>query len=235
MGERHVVAMGGGGFSTESDNTRLDDFILDLTGASKPRVCFLPTPAGDDPGYARLFTETLGKRCSPSVAQLFNPSDPPVAEVVANADALYVSGGNTVNALAVWRAQGFDRVLRDAWERGVVLCGLSAGSICWFESGVTDSLVLGGGLDAFTAGLGLLPGSHCPHYDTEELRRPTYHRLIGAGALPAGYAADECAALHFVGTELREVVASRPGPAAYRVELAGSIATEERIPTRVLG
>lgn len=228
------MAMGGGGFSMEPDNPRVDDFILDLTGAANPRVCFVPTPAGDDPGYVKLFMETLGARCTPSVARLFFPSDEPIEEVVAAADVLYVSGGNTVSALAVWRAQGFDRLLRAAWERGAVLCGLSAGSICWFDSGVTDSNVLEPGLGAFSDGLGLLPGSNCPHYDTEEARRPTYHRLIGSGALGDGYAIDDGAALHFIGTTLAAVVASKPGPGAYRVERGRAGAREERLPVRVL-
>ncbi len=231
--DRHIVAMGGGGFSMEPDNPRLDDFILGLTGVARPRVCFVPTPSGDDAGYVRLFTETLGRRCEPSVAPLFVPSDPPVGEIAAAADVIYVAGGNTVNTLAIWRAQGFDRCLREAWERGAVLCGLSAGAICWFASGVTDGHVLEPGLSAFTGGLGLLAGSLCPHYDSEPGRRPTYHALVAGGALSGGYGVDDGAALHFVGTDLAEVVASRPGPAAYRVDAAGGVPREERITPRV--
>jgi dipeptidase E len=130
-------------------------------------------------------------------------------------DTVYVSGGNTANALAIWRAHGFDRVLRDAWERGLLLCGWSVGMICWFEAGVTDSF--GPQLEGMRDGLGFLPGSACPLYDGEERRRPVYHQLVANG-FPPGYAADDGVGLQFVGTELREVVSSRPEARAYRVE-----------------
>lgn len=134
--------------------------------------------------------------------------------------------------LAIWRVHGVDRALRAAWEAGVVLAGLSAGALCWFETGPTNSF--GPELNALGSGLGLLPGSHCPHYDGEERRRPTYRRLVAEGMAP-GYAADDGAALHFVGTELHEVVTSRPEAAAYRVERRAGVVVEERLPARYLG
>ena len=148
-------------------------------------------------------------------------------------DAVYVGGGNTANMLAIWRVHGLDRALRGAWEAGVVLAGLSAGSNCWFEAATTDSF---GPLAALKDGLGLVPGSHSPHYDGEPARRPTFQRLIGAGELPDGYAADDGAALVFHGTDLHEVVASRPAARGYRVVrgLAGE-AIETELPTRYLG
>jgi peptidase E len=147
-------------------------------------------------------------------------------------DAIYVSGGNTANMLAVWAVHGVDAALRGAWESGVVLGGPSAGGICWFEAGVTDSF--GPELAPLAGGLGFLPGSFCPHYDAEPARRPTYERLIGDG-LPPGYAADDAVGLHFVGGELAEVVTEREGATAYRVEpAAGGQVAELPLSARLL-
>lgn len=208
------MAMGGGGFMAERDS-RLDSFMLTLTDASRPRVCFVPTPSGDsDRGIAAFFEAFSARDCEPSCLRLFGTPERP-AEHLAAQDVIYVSGGSTANALAVWRVHGIDDALRDAWERGAVLGGVSAGANCWFEACVTDSF--GPSLEPLHDGLGLLPGSFCPHYDAEELRRPVYRALVDEG-FPAGYAADDHAALHFVGTELREVVGAHPNTAAYRVE-----------------
>jgi dipeptidase E len=148
-------------------------------------------------------------------------------ELALGADVILVSGGNTANMLAVWRVHGFDRVLREAWEAGVVLTGWSAGMICWFEAGITDSF--GPQLEGMRDGLGLLPGSACPHYDGEERRRPVYTRLV-AGGFPAGVALDDAAAARYAGTELVEVVSSQPGSGGYRVEPEG----ETPLPVRSL-
>ncbi|HEX4747856.1 MAG TPA: peptidase E [Gaiellaceae bacterium] len=209
-----IVAMGGGGFRSDRQSA-LDDFVVSLSAARRPRICLLPTPGGDSDGTIAAFFEAFAARdCEPSCVRLFAVPDRPV-ERIAEADVVYVSGGNTANALAVWRLHGIDAALREAWQRGAVLGGMSAGANCWFECCVTDSFAAG--LDPLHDGLGLLPGSFCPHYDGEELRRPVYRALVDAG-FPAGYAADDGAAFHFVGTELREVVASRPGARGYRVE-----------------
>ena len=141
-------------------------------------------------------------------------------------DAIFVSGGNTANLLAIWRAHGFDEIIREAWEQGIVLAGSSAGMICWFEAGVTDSF--GPQLEGMRDGLGFLPGSACPHYDGEEQRRPVYTRLVANG-FPAGMAADDTVGLHYVGTELREAVTVREGAHAYRVEPGNEIAIEPRL------
>ena len=130
-------------------------------------------------------------------------------------DVLVVSGGNTANLLAIWRVHGFDRIVREAWEAGVVLTGGSAGMICWYEACVTDSF--GPQLEGLRDGLGFLGGSACPHYDGEERRRPRYRELVDGG-FPAGIAADDGVALRYEGPELAEVVACRPGAQAYRVE-----------------
>jgi peptidase E len=150
------------------------------------------------------------------------------AERVAEADIVLVSGGNTANALALWRLHGVDRALREAWERGAVLGGPSAGANCWFEASVTDSF--GAGLAGMRDGLGLLAGSFCPHYDGEELRRPVYERLVREEGFPPGIACDDHAAAVFRGTALEEVVAVREGAGAYRVGPDGG----EQLPARLL-
>jgi peptidase E len=222
----HIVAMGGGGFMVDRASP-LDDFMLSLSSAPRPRVCFVPTPTGDsDRGVAAFFEAFAARDCEPSCLRLFGVPHDPVGHL-ASQDVIVVSGGNTANALAIWRLHGVDVALAEAWERGAVLGGVSAGANCWFESCVTDSF--GAALDGLRDGLGLLPGSFCPHYDGEERRRPVYTGLVSDG-FPAGYAADDGAALHFVGTELREVVASHAGPSGYRVE----IGTETPIEPRVL-
>jgi peptidase E len=209
--------MGGGGFMAEPESP-LDELLLSLSPALRPRICFVPTPSGDsDRGIAAFFEAFSRRDCEPSCLRLFGAPEQPV-EHLADQDVIYVSGGNTANALALWRLHGVDRALRDAWNRGAVLGGVSAGANCWFEACVTDSFGLD--LGPLDDGLGFVPGSFCPHYDGEELRRPVYRKLVDSG-FAAGYAADDGAALHFVVTELREVVASRPGARGYRVE-AGS-------------
>ena len=150
-------------------------------------------------------------------------------------DVIYVGGGNTANLLAVWRAHGLDRILRRAWQEGVVLCGLSAGMNCWFNESVTDSFGVSQ-LAPLRDGLGLLPGSCCPHYDGEEQRRPMFQRFVASGELVDGWAADDGAALVFQGESLSEIVTSRSGSAAYRVERSGeSGAIERRVEARFLG
>jgi peptidase E len=144
---------------------------------------------------------------------------------------IYVGGGDTANLLVLWRRHGLDVLLRRAWSDGAVLAGVSAGMLCWFTGGVTDSF---GGLEPLDEGLGLIDATACPHYDGEPDRRPTYHRAI-AGGMQAGYAADDGAALHFCGPNLVDVVSSRPRAGAYRVELIGENVTEARLPVRFLG
>jgi dipeptidase E len=238
--ESHIVAMGGGGFSMEPDNPLLDDFVLGLVRRSPPRVCFVPTASADSAEYLVKFYRAFAARgCIPTDVTFFDPPALPrrpasveaLAPFILEQDVIYVGGGNTANLLAVWRAQGFDRVLREAWERGVVLCGVSAGMNCWFEASLSDS---SGSLHALRDGLGLLAGSACPHYDSEAGRRPRFRELVAAD-LPDGYAADDGAAVHFAGERLVEAVSSRATARAYRVERAAAGVVETEISTRYLG
>ena len=231
MGERHIVAMGGGGFS--DDDPLLDDYVLDLTGKERPRVCFIPTASGDAASYVERFYAAFTRRsCEPTHLSLFQLPYPAIGDVLRSHDVIYVGGGSTANMLAIWRIHGLDETLRQAWERGVVLAGISAGGLCWFDAGVTDSL--SPELVPWRDGLGFLAGSFCPHYDGEAVRRPAYHRFVRDRRLPPGYAADDFVALHFEGTELAEAVTSREGADAYRVEANGEAVSETRIETRVL-
>jgi dipeptidase E len=225
-----IVALGGGGFSEDAEDQRLDDFILSLSSNPRPKVCLLPTASGDATGYIVNFYERLGRRCQPSHLRLQErPEDP--RGLLMDQDVIYVGGGSTPNMLAIWHVHGLDHVLHEAWEAGVILCGISAGSLCWFEAGVTDSL--GRTLQPFNDGLGLLPGSHCPHYDNEPERRPAYHRFVAQG-LPGGLGADSGVGLHFVGTELVKVVTTRTVASAYRVELLNGQVVETRLPAELL-
>jgi peptidase E len=216
MATRTIVAMGGGGFLMEPENPRLDDYILSLAGKREPRVLFVPTASGDaDARVFRFYQAFPTSRCVPSDLALFRRTVRDLRDFILSQDIVYVGGGNTANMLAVWRVHGVDKVLREAYERGVILAGLSAGALCWFECGVTDSFI---DLAAIQGCLGLLKGSNCPHYDGEAARQPTYRRLIQEG-LSAGYAADDGAALRFENEQVAEVVSSRPDARAYRVEV----------------
>jgi dipeptidase E len=238
-GLRTIVAMGGGGFQMEPDNRLLDDHVIAIarerSGGDRPRICLIPTASRDDPeliaDFERLFAPP---RAEPRVLRLFDREDEDLAAVVREQDAVYVTGGNTANLLALWRLHGLDRILRAAWDAGVVMAGMSAGAICWFESCTTDSF--GPTLRPLDGGLGILAGSLSPHYHGEAQRRPTYRRLVGDGTLPAGYAVDDGVALVFRELELVDVVATTPGAGAWRVAPDGAGGTTETaLPARVLG
>ncbi len=228
---RRIVALGGGGFSTGAD-PRLDDHLLALTGADRPRVLFVPTASGDSDAYVDRFLAAFPPaRADASVLRLFQRDVDDLRALVLAQDLVYVGGGSTANLLALWRLHGLDAALRDAHAAGVVLAGTSAGMNCWFAASVTDSWSTR--LDGLPDGLGLLPGSACPHYDGEERRRPVYRRLVAEG-FPAGYAADDDVALVFTDGALTEVVSARAGAGAYRVEQRDGEVHEERLPVRLL-
>ncbi len=228
--ERHIVALGGGGFV--EGNRLLQEYVLSITGHPDPRICCLPTAGGESDYYlVRFYEACAGLRCRPSHLSLFRRLVADVREFLLAAQVIWVGGGNTSNMLAVWRVHGLEAVLKEAWSAGVVLAGVSAGAICWFEAGLTDSF--GPELVPLHDGLGLLRGSFCPHYDSEARRRPAFHRFVREG-LPAGIAADEGVALHFVGTELSEVVSDRPQARAYRVELSLGDVVERPLDARLL-
>jgi dipeptidase E len=227
---KQIVAMGGGGFMMEPENPLLDDFVLGAARGAQSRVCLLPTASGDADRVIVQFYTVLGPRCVATHLPLFNRRHADPAAFLLEQDVVYVTGGNTANMLAVWRVHGIDVALRRAYEAGVVLCGLSAGALCWFESGTTDSF---SGLAPFRDGLGFLPGSISPHYDGEARRRPLYQRFVADGGEP-GFGIDDGAAMHFVDGALREVVSSRPQARAYRVA-RGQDLEELALPTRFLG
>ncbi|HEX2413291.1 MAG TPA: peptidase E [Solirubrobacteraceae bacterium] len=220
--------MGGGGFTAGAADPALDDLVLRLTGVARPRVCLLPTAGGDSEAQIRRFYETYQDRlCEPTHISLFRLGRRPVPlrEHLLAQDAIYVGGGSMVNLLAIWRAQGLDAILRDAWRVGVVLAGLSAGSMCWFACGVTTS----SGQPAPAPGLGFLPGSNSVHHDSEPARRPVFLEAVRDGKIPPGWAVDDGAALRFHGTALAEVVSSRPHARAYAVDTEGERPLEPRV------
>jgi peptidase E len=211
------------------------DYALRLTGRPDPRICMLNTAGGDDPRWAlQMYDRFAGSpaRVSP-LGVLPRPHLADPEDLLLSQDVIFVGGGSVANMLAVWRVHGLDAIMRKAWQAGIVLTGSSAGGICWFEGGTTDSF--GRELRAFTDGLGLLAGSYCPHYDSEPRRRPLYHRLIADGTLPSGIACDDGAAAHFTDGTLTELIADRPGASAYLVEGPAPGITETRLDTRFLG
>ncbi len=181
-----------------------------------------------------MYSWLSGAAARASHLQLFpmpNVADP--EDLLLGQDVIFVGGGSVANMVAVWRVHGLDRVMRAAWERGIVLAGVSAGALCWFEGGTTDSF--GPELRPFTAGLAMLAGSYCPHYSSEPRRRPLYQSLVADGSLPPGIACDDGTAGHFADDTLAEIVADRPGQCGYRVAQDGAGgATERALPTRLL-
>jgi peptidase E len=206
---------------------------LELTGATRPRVCLVMTASGDSSEYLTMTYSALSASgCDVDHLALFPQPNRSPKDVLATADVVWVGGGSVANLLALWRLHGVDEAMSDAWERGAVLGGVSAGSICWHVGGPTDSF--GTELRPVGNALGFLPYGNGVHYDSEEQRRPLLHRLVGQGTLPLSYATDDGVGILYEGTEPVEVVADvaptdDTGPAAYRVEAVGGEAVETRL------
>jgi dipeptidase E len=214
---RRIVAMGGGGFSSPQGDPALDRYVLEVSEADSPRVCLLPTASGDPQSQIERFYRAYRELdCEPDHVSLFrlgtNPVD--VRTLLLAQDVIYVGGGSMLNLLAIWRAHGIDAILREAWERGVLLCGISAGSMCWFTAGVTKSR----GAPRPAPGLGFLPPSNSVHYHSEQDRRPCFQEAVRTEAVPPGYGVDDGVGLLFAGTELVEAVSARPDAGAWWVE-----------------
>jgi dipeptidase E len=221
----------------ERDSSLLDDYVLSLTDAARPRVCFLPTASGDADHYVVRFYRRFSPSCEASHVSLFRRDqgtggvEDDLAAHLLTQDVIYVGGGNVVSMLGAWRAYGLDEILRRAWRKGVVLCGPSAGSLCWFD----EALSAFHGAPRSVRGLGLLPYSNCVHYDAEPERRAEYHRFVGDGMRP-GFAVENGVALHFRRTRLKRVVSSRADGAAYQVEPGGGgVVVETRLNVSYLG
>jgi dipeptidase E len=219
----HIVAMGGGGFS--EDVRELDDYVLHLAATDHPHVGFLATGSGDSPGYIERFYDAFTDRACPSHLRLFPMPSRNVESWIVGLDVVYVGGGSTANLLAVWRAHGLDRLLRDAHGRGAVLAGVSAGGMCWFEAGITDSF---GPYRPLLDGLSIASGSFTPHYDADEQRRAVLHTALRAG-FPSGYAVDDAAAVHLADGLLSTAVSARRGACAYQVSVTEDEIIEEQL------
>jgi dipeptidase E len=229
---RQIIALGGGGFSMEPENTLLDTYILKQSGKDNPKICFIPTASGDSEDYIQRFYRFFQNQiCRPSHLSLFRPPTRDLESFILEKDIIYVGGGNTKNLLALWKDWGLDTILRKAWNQGILLAGISAGSICWFEEGVTDSY--GEGLEPISC-LGFLKGSNCPHYDGESERRPAFQSLIEAKKIQAGIAADDGVAIHFIEQDIHNIVSSSPARKAYRVSCENKV-IETELQTNFLG
>ncbi len=227
-----IIALGGHSMTTADEDVTLSRYLLDQVPADRPRICFLSQASGEDPLYiANFYRHFLELNALPSDLSLFKPHTADISAFLLQHDIVYVGGGNTKSMLTLWREWHLDEVLRLAWEQGTLLSGVSAGAICWFEQGLTDSIP--GKLTALDC-LGFLSGSCAPHFDGESERRPSYHQLIADRQVAAGYGIDDYAALHFVGADPPRVVASRTGATAYQVGPAPSGASETTLHASLL-
>ena len=220
----------------EREGSLLDDYVLSLVRAPRPRVCFLPTASGDADHYVVRFYRRFSPACEASHVSLFRRDqgtggvEDDLAAHLLSQDLIYVGGGNMVSMLGAWRAHGLDSILRRAWRRGIVMCGPSAGSLCWFE----QALSAFHGAPRPVRGLGLLPYSNCVHYDAEPARREEYHRAVAEG-MSAGFAVEDGVGLHFRGACLERAVSSRPDGRAFLVERRGNRVREAALAVEYLG
>jgi peptidase E len=211
--KRQIFAMGGGGFSMEPENPLLDDYILNLEEKSNPKIAFIATASGDAQDYIdRFYASFETKKCTPSHLSLFKGNQLALEDFILSQDIVYVGGGNTRSMLRLWKKWGLDTILKNAYQKGVILSGLSAGAICWFEEGLTDSIP--GALSKLDC-LGFLKGSNCPHFDGEVARQEAYKAKIVLGEMKPGIACDDGVGLHYVNEKLEAIVSSRAKGLAY--------------------
>jgi dipeptidase E len=234
MENRRIVAMGGGGFSATPGDPELDAYVLEQSQALNPRICLLPTASGDpDDQIQRFYRAFHELGCRPSHLSLFRLGARPVdiRERLFAQDVIYVGGGSMSNLLAIWRVHKLDEILYEAWRRGIVLCGISAGAMCWFRAGITKSH----GEPRVASGLGFLPYSNSVHWRSEPERRVVYRKAVAAGELPAGFGVDDGAALLFAGTELVDAVRTQRSAGAFLVteDAEGELGATELPPSYV--
>ena len=228
---RNIIAIGGGGFLAEPRNLALEKYIVDRTRKERPAVLMIATARGDDREYLAKFHAAFTQLGAKTQHLPFFERTPDLRSLVRAHDAIFVGGGNTRSMLAVWREWGLPQVLREAYEAGIVLGGQSAGAICWFEQGVTDSWA--DRLRPLDC-MGLLPGSCCPHYDGEVERRPAYHALVESGAIREGYAIEDAVAVHFKDGRLARVVSKKAGSKANHVSVHEGIVKEDPLEVTLL-
>ncbi|WP_224028474.1 peptidase E [Paraburkholderia caribensis] len=237
---QRILAIGGGGFMMEDSPSPIDRHITRLTGKARPRICYLATPSGDLPAHLDKFHAAYGSMgCKTSHLAFFRQPDSRSILVsdfrprLLEQDAIYVGGGNTRSALAVWREWGLDTTLREAWECGVLLAGMSAGAMCWFEAGLTDSFW--GSAHRPLDCLGLLPGGCAVHYSSDPKRRETLHAAQQACTIPPSIAIDDFAAAMYLGTSLDRVLSWRTGSTAYQAYREGGTVIETPLPAEQIG
>jgi dipeptidase E len=219
---RRILACGG----QQLQHPALTRYLFDLTGRPRPKILFVPTASGDDQANLLTFYQTLASvSCEPTHLALFHRTVDDIEGLIRAQDVVMVGGGNTANMLAIWRLHGVEDALRKAYAGGTILTGSSAGCICWFEAGITDSFTPE--LGPLRDGLKLLKGSACPHYDSEERRRPVYAREIAAG-LPPGIALEDAVAARYDDERLVEVVSGRTDGRAFGVDAGGEHPLEVR-------
>ena len=211
-----IIAIGGGGFGRNPNERIIEEYILNVSDANVPKVVFIPTASAEDKAYIVNFYACFNKlNCIASHITFFERT-PRLDGIMNNVDVIYVGGGNTKSMLAIWQDWKFDKLLTKAYERGAILAGVSAGAICWFEQGITDSWA--SSLNILDC-LGFLPGSCCPHYDSETSRRPIFHKFLEEGKSKPGYAIEDGAVLHFKDRQLYKALMFMKDAKAYFVEV----------------
>ena len=230
-----IIALGGGGFSDQPDNLLLDEYMLLQTNKANPKVLFLPTAGGDHEDYISKFYGAYKKfNCIPNHLSLSKITVPykKLEQTIMSQDMIFVGGGSPKFLMQIWRKAGFDRIMKKAWKEGIILSGMSAGAICWFEDGFTNPK---DDLWKRINCLGFLEGSLCPHYDNRGELRKAYRKMISSGELSSGYGVQDGVALHYCGTELKYIVSGSPDAKAFYVKKSGFRATEKEISPTYLG
>ncbi|MFP6679528.1 MAG: Type 1 glutamine amidotransferase-like domain-containing protein [Dehalococcoidia bacterium] len=230
---KQIFGIGGDFFPPQWRRPLLREHLLTLSDKSRPKICYVGTATGDQPQNIATFYQEFGRHdCETSHLSLYNPPQKDIRSYVMKHDIIYVGGGSTKNLMALWKEWNFDEVMREAWEAGIVLSGTSAGSICWFEDCITDSIPEG--LTSLKCA-GFLKGSNSTHYGSHPDRPSTYRRLIASGQVSNGIATDDHCALHYINDELHEIVTQDRDARAYRVERDGDGYKETVLEARYLG
>ena len=231
--DKQIFGIGGDFFPAQWRRPLLREHLLTLSNKSRPKVCYVGTATGDQPANIATFYQEFGRHdCETSHLSLYSPPQKDIRSYVMKHDIIYVGGGSTKNLIALWNEWGFSEIMREAWEAGIVLSGTSAGSICWVDDCITDSIP--GGLTSLKC-TGLLKGSNSTHYGSHPDRPSTYRALISNGEVSDGIATDDHCALHYINDDLHEIVTQDPDARAYRVERDGNSYKETALEARYLG